>query len=193
MTSGLPDSASVQSSVAYEITANDTIGGNGLMLTLPFVPPINVTSGDYFLGVNQVDTNYLSLGVANNIFTPGKGFFNGSSGWIDVGNILQAVFILRLNNPSSTLVSVSQTDKGKYFSVYPNPTNGNIKIINSGKDGTVYVNVVNALGSVVKSLSFKSFSEETIDLSNLKSGNYTIQFIAGDDVVNERVVLINGK
>ena len=106
---------------------------------------------------------------------------------------LQAVFILRLNNPSSTLVSVSQTDKGKYFSVYPNPTNGNIKIINSGKDGTVYVNVVNALGSVVKSLSFKSFSEETIDLSNLKSGNYTIQFIAGDDVVNERVVLINGK
>lgn len=189
---GLPDSTNVQSSVAYEITANDTIGGAGVMLTLPFVPPISVTSGDYFIGVNQIDTNYLSLGVANNIFTPGTVFFNGSSGWIDVGNVLQAVFILRLNNPSSTLVSVSQIDKEKYFSVYPNPTNGAIRISNSGKEGKVIVNVINTLGAVIKSVSFHSFTEETIDLSNLAPGNYTIQIIAGDDVVNEKVMLITG-
>ena len=189
--SGLPDSANVQGSIAYEITAADTIGGAGVLITLPFVPPINVTSGDYFLGVNQLDTNYLSLGVANNIFTPGKAFFNGSSGWLDVGSILQAVFILRLNNPSSTLVNVADPGKGKYFSVYPNPASGSIRIFNSGKDGKVFINVINALGAVVRSVSYQSFTEEIIDLSDLSSGNYIIQFISGSEVSNEKILVTN--
>lgn len=188
--SGEPDSTNIKYSVAYEITSADTVGGNGVFLTLPFIPPVNVTSGDYFLGANQIDTNLLSLGVANNIFTPGKILFNGGAGWYDVGNLLQAVFILRLNNPSSTLVNVENIDRKELFSVYPNPTNGNIRIMNHGKEGKVFVNVINSLGAAVKSISYQSLSNETIDLSTLPSGSYTIQFISGNVVENERVVLV---
>lgn len=189
VTAGLPDSIPIGSSAVYTITANDTIGGNGTFITLPFTSPINVTDADYFLGINQLDTNFLSLGAANNIYTPGKIFYNGGAGWLDVGGVMQAVFIARLNNPSSTLVSVPKVNKSNDFSIYPNPASGSIYISNKGSEGKVVINILNSLGKVVKSGIYHSFTTEKIDLSTFSSGTYTVQIISDKGAFNSKVVL----
>ena len=184
---GLPN-AIIGASNPYTITAADT---GGAFITLPFSAPVNILANtDYFLGVEQIDTNNISLGASHDIYTGGKIFYNGGTAWRDVDSAgIKIAFIARLNTPSSTLVGINNVKNNEGFSVYPNPSKGFVYILNNGTSTNVKVNVINAMGQVVKSTSFNSFSSEKIDLSNQAAGTYTVQMITDKGVTNKTVVV----
>lgn len=71
-------------------------------------------------------------------------------------------------------------------SLYPNPTEGNIKLVlDLSKGGTMLVEVVNSTGATVKSktiLAASGISIYDIDMSELASGQYMIRTRVGDQV-----------
>ena len=79
------------------------------------------------------------------------------------------------------------------ISVYPNPTSGKINIeVMSERDELVDIQVINALGQPVKSLSLnptETFRAE-VDLSGMPAGMYSVHFQKADGTTHvERVVL----
>lgn len=182
---GLPDTI-IGATAVYTITADDVTNHT---VTLPFITPINVTTGDYFLALDQIGSVNITLGASGDIYTAGKIYYNGGAGWTDVAGVSNLAFMLRLNNPSSTLVGVPTLNQSDVFTVYPNPTKGFVYIMSNGSEGKVTVNVVNTLGKVVKSSIYGSFSNEKIDLSSMAAGTYTIQIISEKGITNKKVVL----
>ncbi len=188
---GLPNVV-LGASNPYTITAADTAGA---FITLQFgstvSTPVNLSANtDYFLSVDQLDTSNISLGASHDIYTTGKIFYNGGTAWNDVASSsILIAFIARLNTPSATLVGISNVQNNDGFSVYPNPSKGFVYILNNGTSTNVKVNVINAMGQVVKSTSFNSFSSEKIDLSNQAAGTYTVQMITDKGVTNKTVVV----
>ncbi len=181
---GMPD-AEIGTTGTYTVGAGDV----GAFVTLAFTSPVNVTSGDYFLALNQLGVTNITLGASSDIYTTGKIMFNGGTAWTDVSAVGNLAFMLRLNNPSSTLVGVPTINQNDVYSVYPNPSNGLVYIMSNGTQGKVVINVLNALGKVVKQSTYSSFSNERMDLSTLAAGRYTVQIISENGVANKAIVL----
>lgn len=187
VTAGAPDFL-VGSTQGYEITAVDAAGG---FITLPFPSHINVLPGDYFVGVQQIDTNNVTIGAISQQYTPGAVFFDAGTGWLPIEDAgFTFSFIVRVNNPSSTFVGVNNVESVSNISVYPNPTKGVVYIMNNGTvEKDVTVNVYNSVGQIVMSRNFGSFMNEKIDLSNLTHGVYTLQVRTSTGVVNKSIVI----
>lgn len=77
------------------------------------------------------------------------------------------------------------------WSVYPNPTSGQIRISADQISGNqVQFDVTNALGQIVYSQQIKSNdlqNTSTIDLSNLASGNYVIRLIDEKSILTKNI------
>ena len=76
------------------------------------------------------------------------------------------------------------------FSVYPNPTSGNLTIsfanVSSGK---VSVKVMSAIGQEVYNETFvQSAENHTVDLSKCESGIYLVQIKTNNSTVVKRIV-----
>jgi len=69
--------------------------------------------------------------------------------------------------------------------VYPNPTNGNINIVNAQNSTIMLFNI---LGEEVASISNAALNE-TIDLSSLAAGTYTIRIVSNKDVLVKKIIL----
>ena len=82
------------------------------------------------------------------------------------------------------------TDAGfdRYFTVYPNPTNGEVNISYFGKwNAAMTVEVFDIAGQLVKSVSVNQYSY-TLDLSELSSGIYTLRFVNAEGIATRKVV-----
>ena len=78
------------------------------------------------------------------------------------------------------------------ISVYPNPSNGKINIVNTDKNVKDYsVVVYNSLGAVVFSQQFTNLSNEQIDLGNQPSGIYSVQLKSAKNTINKSIVIAN--
>lgn len=187
VTAGLP-SLLIGGSATYVITAVDAAGG---FITLPFINPINVLPGDYFVGIQQINTNNVTIGAISDQYTPGTAFFDGGSGWVAIEDAGFAFsFIVRVNNPSSTFVGVKGVETVSNISVYPNPTKGFVYIMNNGSvEKDVTVNVYNSVGQVMMSRTFASFMNEKLDLRGLSDGVYTLQVHSASGVINKSIVV----
>ncbi|MFN8144642.1 MAG: T9SS type A sorting domain-containing protein [Bacteroidia bacterium] len=184
---GMPDLL-IASTDAYVINATDAAGG---FITVEFPNNVNVLPGDYFVGVEQINTNNVTIGAISEQYTPGKVFFDGGSGWVaseDAG--FNFAFILRPNNPSSTFVGVKNVTAASEVTVYPNPSKGVVYLMNNGvAEKDVTVNVINSVGQVVMSRTFSSFMNEKIDLRNCADGVYTLQVRTATGVTNKSIVI----
>ena len=97
--------------------------------------------------------------------------------------------MLRMNfDPSSVPPpsSVSNIEQS-IFSLYPNPTNGDINI-KLNEQGKCKVKLINTLGQVVFSTTLTSLSSD-INLSNLDKGIYTIELEKNQKVFSERLII----
>ena len=74
----------------------------------------------------------------------------------------------------ATVTSISELLKFKDFEVFPNPSNGIIKIKHS--HATEQIVILNPLGIIVKKISVENPTSASIDLSNFAKGIYMIQF-----------------
>ena len=175
----------------YIITVDDT---GGAFLTLPLISPVNVTAGDYFVVVNQLDTNDLTLGYSSNVYTFHAGYYNlNGAGWNPNEAVdLEIGPIVRVNNPSSTEVGISDIpEKKSLFNLYPNPSTGIIYISANGYSGKdITVNVINDLGQVIKTDFYHSFNSTRIDLSSFPAGIYTINFRSASGEENKNFVIL---
>lgn len=189
MSAGLPGTEIAVTDV-YVFTADDA--ANGVLLTLPYSTPVALAAGtDYFLACNQINSNNITLVASNDIYTDSKIFYDGGAGWNDVASNggVQLAFVLRLNTPYATLNNVGSVKNTADFSVYPNPSKGSIFVMSNGLSSNVTVNVINAMGQVVKTSTFSTLTNEKIDLSNQAAGTYTVQFITDKGVSTKSVVI----
>jgi hypothetical protein len=169
----------------YIITANDT---GGAFLNLPLVSPVNVSPGQYFVAAQQKSTNNLTLGSSSEIFTANRGFYQVNGGaWTPVENAFERSFLLRVNNPSSTQVSVPTVDAMSDVTVFPNPTKGILYL--NGKVNNAVVTITNALGQAVYTNTFNSLENVRVDLSQQPAGLYTVRVQSENGVVTRNVMV----
>lgn len=82
-----------------------------------------------------------------------------------------------------TVVATNKDVFASSFSVYPNPTTGNVNLnINLADANDLTISVTNVLGATIKTVNMKnvSFATEQIDLSNLQSGLYLMKITSKD-------------
>jgi hypothetical protein len=171
----------IGASAVYTITAADT--GGTSYITLPFSPPVSVGAGNFLVAINQLDTNRLTLGYTSYISTPSNGYLNiDGGGWITFDSLnFDLAPILRVNNPSGTLVHVKSPEKSSRFNVYPNPSAGVVHFTGAAGqvEKNVSVRIINNLGEVVRTYSFNSISHGRLDLSTLPAGMYSMAIRSG--------------
>lgn len=94
-------------------------------------------------------------------------------------NILSSV------QPTNTS-GLSEQEKSSVL-VYPNPTNGELKIIGS-LNGSTSLSVIDQTGRIVISKN-KITSSDILDLSALKKGMYTVLIQSNEDVLSQKIIL----
>ena len=183
---GVPD-AIMGSSANYTISYDDSLAG---WINLPFSNPVSVTAGDYCIVLNQLDTNFITLALSTEIFTPQKSWFLLPAGsWTPIENAnIVGAFLLQVNNPSGTILAAKPLPANVQFNVYPNPSKGIIYVqANDEKD--VKVEVTNSLGQVVKFVNFEKLTNNQIDLSSNPAGVYNVRVTSAKGEMTKTVVL----
>ena len=76
------------------------------------------------------------------------------------------------------------------FNVYPNPASGTIYInSNTAISKNVFVNVINDLGQIVKTIKYESLQNGRIDIGKFPAGVYTINIRTESGEENKIVIL----
>ena len=99
---------------------------------------------------------------------------------------------LRLDDISIDFDNAVNNISTSAISVYPNPTNGKINVVNTDKNVKDYsVIVYNSLGAVVFTQQFTNLSNEQIDLGSQPSGIYSVQLKSAKNTINKSIVIAN--
>lgn len=76
------------------------------------------------------------------------------------------------------------------ISVYPNPTRGTFTLKSEFEiENGVFIQIINAMGEVVYSESFASFSNVEMDISGFAEGLYVLYFISDNIKYTEKIIL----
>ena len=108
--------------------------------------------------------------------------------------------VLKVQDTTAVCPSPEEVDKNTLLNIFPNPTNGTLKITYAsltecpppGWGGVLLVNVINSNGKVVYTESISDFEgeyDQTIDLSTHEKGNYFVEIVTGKQKRVKRVVL----
>ena len=169
---------------------------------LMFNPPVEVFAGDVILATisatyNGVDT--LVIGTSGNTDVA-ETMLQDIDGTQPNGNpgdwyYTTTAPMVRLNfDPNATgpapPASVNELVNQAKFNVYPNPNNGifNISVSNSIENQTIEIK--NIIGQMVYSEIASNSSENTIDLSDLNKGIYTISLVSESGISTAKKIII---
>jgi len=169
---------------------------------LMFNPPVQVFAGDVILATisatyNGVDT--LVIGTSGNTDVA-ETMLQDIDGTQPNGNpgdwyYTTTAPMVRLNfDPNATgpapPASVNELVNQAKFNVYPNPNNGifNISVSNSIENQTIEIK--NIIGQMVYSEIASNSSENTIDLSDLNKGIYTISLVSESGISTAKKIII---
>ena len=169
---------------------------------LMFNPPVQVFAGDVILATisaayNGVDT--LVIGTSGNTDVA-ETMLQDIDGTQPNGNpgdwyYTTTAPMVRLNfDPNATgptpPASVNEIVNQANFNVYPNPNNGifNISISNSVENQTIEIK--NIIGQIVYSETASNSSVNTIDLSDLDKGVYTVSLVSESGISTAKKIII---
>ena len=95
-----------------------------------------------------------------------------------------------LKEISTTVIDINTNNPD--LRLYPNPSNGKIKISTGNVSGIFNVNVINNAGEKVFStkLNCSAFSSQNLDLSHLVDGMYFISIASQESVFTNKIVII---
>ncbi|REJ80582.1 MAG: T9SS C-terminal target domain-containing protein [Bacteroidetes bacterium] len=173
----------------YVFTAADTV--SGVFLTLPFIGgPIQLSPGNYFVGVNQNNLNR-TLAYTTFNFQEGTSFIKFSTGnWtlLEDANF-RFTYILRLNVQDPVLVNVPKVNNNAELSVYPNPASGKLFVSVAGADKGAIISVYDLSGKEMFRIENPEMSSQ-IDINRFAEGVYVVKLISGSKVLTEKVTIV---
>jgi len=171
----------------------------GTWVTLPIFPPVTLTPGAYYFGVEQTgggtNGNEIWLGrdvgqesvapVFSNIF-----FLNEPTNprWIAPPRLLG----IRFNGNFPTGIEDNAVTEKVEFNVFPNPNNGLFTLTaNSNQPKTYIMNVRNMVGQTVMSeaLNVNGNATRQVDLTSFDKGVYFVTLENGEERLVKKVVV----
>jgi len=104
-------------------------------------------------------------------------------------NGIQGAIVKSKSNISNNRTMGIKQNNENLFSVYPNPTNGNltIQLNNMGLEKTA-IKVMSMLGQEIYSASLAGNNSHTIDLGKYENGTYLVQVTTNSSTVIKRIV-----
>jgi hypothetical protein len=87
-----------------------------------------------------------------------------------------------------TTIGIDELTKAIQFTVYPNPSSGNITV-HSSDAGTF--TIINELGQVIRTLQLNASTNYTATIENLSNGIYVIMGLKDQQVVSQKIVIEN--
>ena len=168
------------------ITQDDIDNGSA---SVAFIDPITLSPNAYFVAVRVYEESGNELYVLDDI-TVGQPA-DASMLWIP--NDDQAQFIYGNGNAmairlsSSSTIGVQELPTLTGVTMYPSPTDGPVEI-RLETPGKLKVEVFNALGKLVKTVSFNG-TRTTLDLSGNAAGIYTVRVSDGARANVQRITL----
>jgi hypothetical protein len=87
-----------------------------------------------------------------------------------------------------TTIGIDELTKAIQFTVYPNPSTGNITVHSS--DAGIFT-IINELGQVIQSLQLNAANNYTATIENLSNGIYVIMGLKDQQVISQKIVIEN--
>lgn len=169
----LPSNTNLSNVIRYVLV--DTIFTQVSILPFPFpASDIQIIRKQY--EYYNLSANSLPVFVYTSIDVLQSG---SSTPLVSQKNILSSV------QPTNTS-GISEQEKTTFL-VYPNPTNGELNIIDSF-NGLTSLSVIDQTGRIVLSKNTIT-AAEILDLSSLKKGMYTVLFQSDDSVSSQKIIL----
>jgi len=169
-------------------TQENTFTADAAWVTLPVENGgVILQPGVYFLGLNESSAGYSSLGTTEFNFTENTNWVTfGGNPWATAESYgFSVTYLLRANLGDATNMDISEPEITDQISVFPNPSDKMINIV-SPEGLTIYV--FNILGELVKTIN-NSENINTIDMSDLDDGTYTIKIISDDNISTGKIIL----
>lgn len=103
------------------------------------------------------------------------------------GNVPEELYALLNGCPDN----VSELDGVNFFSIFPNPNNGQFTLFNSGNNRTVVVRIHDAAGRLVfaEQLFITQRSSVQLNVSTLAQGTYTLELWNGEMMEHHKLVV----
>ena len=173
----------------YTIQASDL----GSWIDIPFLTPVALYNGYAYefgvVGFQGPDTSYIGM-TSNSMYNGEHSLYdelglstqsNGTPTWY----YITSCPMVRMNFDAGNFNSVNENSS--IFNIYPNPTNGNISIdLSQMLNCSIVVN--NVLGQTVYTSTVTDL-RNTIDLSSLEKGLYTIELRDNELLYSEKIIL----
>ncbi|WP_022824437.1 T9SS type A sorting domain-containing protein [Hymenobacter norwichensis] len=159
------------------------------VVTVPVTGTISV-NGTFFVGVKEV-TGGSAVGYQQEQPLRAGTFYAQVSGsWVDIGTQFPARLAIEAGF-SSRVLNTNSPALSKAVTMYPNPSNGVVKVDVRGASakGALNVSVVNTLGQTVYTNSLKDNFLNEVNLSSLANGIYTLKVQTGSEFTSRQLVL----
>jgi hypothetical protein len=141
-----------------------------------------MNSGPYILqpgAVNESEFAFISSFDSIN---------NNPLGKLDLDvQALKSIYNSTINQ--CTITGIKKQNINNMFTIAPNPTNA-LLTISSGKviNGSVKIEVIDALGKVLVSEDHKDFNQSTINVGSLSSGIYFVKIVSSDNSTTKKFI-----
>ncbi len=176
--------------VTYTVANSGCLSADSLMVDVSIIPKPTISQSAAVLTCNETGYTYQWFdggmpisGAKNQTYTP---VANGSySVQISSNNCWDNSTNVDIND-----FAIGEISKTFSVEVFPNPTNGNstlsLKNVSANK---VSYKIYSASGALIfeKELNAASQMEETLNISGLPAGIYTLQLLVGNEMINEKI------
>ena len=194
-----PDGATVLATSDTLLVTPGMIPSGGAYYTLNLHGgALNLNPGLYFIGIHEVDS-ILTIGYSNAVYTPGAVWVHWNSipsppavaGWAHAEDFtIEVAYMIRANfgyNPNG----ISENRANDLFSIYPNPSSGEIFLVPQGNHANEIfkVRVFNSLGMQNYESEWNGSRVSTVDLSGFHPGIYTVMVTSNDKYFSRKVII----
>jgi hypothetical protein len=184
----------LNASTSYFVSSMDqgcTSTRTEIKATIKPMPDITVTVGGPTVTATQVGANYqwVDCKKENQVITGATAISYTATKIgtyaviIDLNGCLDTSACVAVNT-----IGIDELTKAIQFTVYPNPSTGNITV--HASDAGIFT-IINQLGQAIQTLQLNSANNYTVTIENLSNGIYVIMGLKNEQVIAQKIVIKN--